>query len=267
VIRVWSAYACNNSAAYRLVARFADAAAAREVSAELGEFFEAQAALEGQRGARGALWTMARNYGFDWTDGGAGDVSEGPHVVAEDRTVIVHHAYCLGLGPGVPAYIEDRAGKVELVTARDLHVSVLFRAAPGVDPRLDAELAAVFEQLGADSVAWKPPWARIRTSGRAAGFRDGGTVGLLFPCDPADLAGFKQWLAGHELASAVIGIEEAGDRVLFATVAAARCTACEGPLDYLDPRLHDIESPQLVCTPCGGLYDLATFAVRDREPG
>jgi hypothetical protein len=23
--------------------------------------------------------------------------------------------------------------------------------------------------------------------------------------------------------------------------------------------LHDIEAPQLVCRPCGGLYDLSTF--------
>ncbi len=31
--------------------------------------------------------------------------------------------------------------------------------------------------------------------------------------------------------------------------------AREEPLDSL----HDIESPQLVCKPCGGLYDLEAF--------
>jgi hypothetical protein len=28
---------------------------------------------------------------------------------------------------------------------------------------------------------------------------------------------------------------------------------------YLDPRIHDIETAQLMCKPCGGLYDVAPF--------
>lgn len=26
-----------------------------------------------------------------------------------------------------------------------------------------------------------------------------------------------------------------------------------------DPRIHDIDTPQLVCKPCGGLYEVSTF--------
>ena len=37
------------------------------------------------------------------------------------------------------------------------------------------------------------------------------------------------------------------------------CRSCDGGLDYLDPRLHDIAAPQLVCRPCSGFYDVAAL--------
>jgi len=84
---------------------------------------------------------------------------------------------------------------------------------------------------------------------------------LWFSLSPADLPAFQHWLAQHGVKEASLRWCEPTDEALFLAIAKARCTACARPLEYLDPRLHDIETPQLVCTSCGGFYDLATFLV------
>lgn len=267
-IKIWRAFSCNNSSSFRLVARFADTATARATAAELLEFFEAQAARDaapgGYRDDDGALTTLARTYGFDWQGDGAGRDDDGPHVCVEGEVLVVYHAYCLGLGPGVPAFLTDRGAQVEAQRASlELQMSLLLRAAPGVDPRLDEDLAMLFAQLPDENGEVRPlraPWSSaIHSSGRFLCYRDAGTVGLWVPVDPEDLHAVKAWLARHGIEDAVLRIEEPGDQLLFETLVAARCTACNGSLEYLDPRLHDIEMPQLVCTPCGGFYDLAAF--------
>jgi len=264
VIKVWQSFSCNNSSSYRLVARFADAATAKETAAELAEFFEAQENTGSHRYQDAALTVLARNYGFDWQDGGAGEM--GPQVFVEGEALIVHYDYGLGLGPGVPAYLADRgATRIDKASATDPHLSVLFHAVPGVDPRLDHDLASVFAQAVDDmrvAAPFKAPWVKYPAYGSTALFRDAGSVGMYFPIDPNDIAAFKTWLAGHGIERALIQIEEPVDELLFLALAAARCTACEGVLEYLDPRLHDIETPQLVCKPCGGLYELSAFYTR-----
>lgn len=258
MIKIWQSYASNNSTSYRLVARFADAAAAREIAAELTEFFDAQEKQGSHRYEDAALTTLARNYGFDWVDSGAG--SEGPQAIAEGEALIVYYPYCLGIGPGVPAFLADRnAATIERESSAHLRISALFRAVPGVDPRLDDELAAIFVQPVAQRTALKAPWVKRAAFGRWAFFRDAGTVGMHFPIAPSDIARFKTWLADHDIENVVISVEHAADEDLFLALAKARCTACDGVLEYLDPRLHDIESPQLACKPCGGLYELSTF--------
>jgi uncharacterized protein YbaR (Trm112 family) len=262
-IRIWHSYSCNNSSSYRLVARFADAATAAETAAELDEFFEAQAKLGDHRYRSGALSTLSRTYGFDWQDGGAG--SDGPHVCAEGEVLVVWHSYCLGLGPGLHAYLRDRGSLTnnQRAGSTDVQMSMLFRSVPGADPRLDAELEMLFAQMTNENRNVNPlraPWSSaIESRGRLTCFRDAGTVGLQFPVDPEDLPAVKAWLVKHGI-EAVTRLEEAADEQLFEILAAARCTACHGLLEYLDPRLHDIETQQLVCKPCGGLYDLSTFA-------
>lgn len=259
MIRLWRSYSCNNSSSYRLIARFADATTANETAAELAEFFAANA--DTRRYDDAALSTLSRNYGFDWQDGGAGE--QGPEVFVEGEVLIVHYAYGLGLGPGVPAYLADR-GAVEIgrESTGNLRISALFHAVPGVDPQLDEALATIFAQPVENRRPMKAPWVKRNAIGRTAFFRDAGTVGMYFPIDPEDIARFKQWLAEHAIERVVIQIDPTIDEDLFLALARARCTACEGVLEYLDPRLHDIEVAQLVCKPCGGLYDLAAFLER-----
>jgi hypothetical protein len=255
VIRIWQAFSCNNSAAYRLIARFDDADTARATATELAEYFAAREKLADQPGA---LATLARTYGFDWRDGAA--AYGGPELLVEDTTLVVYHPYCLGLGPGIPAYLADRGARAEDESEHGLQLSVLFRAAPGANPQLDEELAAMFAQpldVGRAVKLFNGPWVKNPAAGRVVFVRDAGTVAMWVPCDPHDVGKLKTWLAGHGIERSVIRIEERGDEDLFLALAKARCTACTGSLEYLDPGLHDIETPQLVCRPCGGLYDLS----------
>jgi hypothetical protein len=256
MIKIWRSFSCNNSTSSRLIGRFTDPALAQATRGELATLF---ADLEDRNNS--ALQAMARIYGFDWADGGYGET--GPQVFVDEAVLIVHLDYGLGLGPGVPAYLGERGAQVEPESSADIQVSLLFRAAPGVDPRLDEELAVIATQL-ADRPngvvdAFRAPWVREQAGGKLAYFRDAGTVGLFFPIAASDLVQLRAWLAAHAIENPVVRIEELADQALFDALAAARCAACDGALEYLDPRLHDIDSAQLVCRPCGGLYELSTF--------
>ncbi len=255
MIRIWNSYSCNNSSSYRLVARFADPAKATAIAAELAELLSGLD--DGDR--HSSLQAMARLYGSDWADGGWGSEEDGPHVVVDDALLVVHHDYCLGLGPGIPAYLTEQGATVEQEACADLHASLWFR--PSSDPRVVEELdALIAQEIDAEGSVetFRAPWVHQHTRGTLAWFRDPGSIGLWFPIDARDLVHLRAWLADRGI-EPILQLEHPEDRSLFTTLARARCTACDGPLEYLDPRLHDIEAPQLVCKPCGGLYDLAAF--------
>jgi hypothetical protein len=266
-IRIWQSYSCNNSGSFRLIARFVDAAAAREAAAQLTATFATFAEELGHgNGENSLLSALARSFDLAWDDEGWGGAEDGPFVFAEGQHVFVHHHYCLGLGPGVPAFLAARgANKVDDETWADVAMSVLFRA-PAGNARLDSDLAVVFAQphdtTNYKGPAFRGPWSTIESRGRAACFRDAGTIGLYFPVGATQIATVKAWLEGHGIDAAAIRFDEPADEQLFAALATARCTACQGALEYLDPRLHDIEIPQLVCRPCGGLYDVSVFLPR-----
>lgn len=260
-VRIWQAFSCNNSSSYRLIGRFPDAATAKaaadELRAELARLDEPS-----EDGRSASLQYLAETYGLAWEDEGYGGPEDGPHVALEGELVFVHHRYCLGLGPGVPAFLAERGAQVEPESPLGLHVSVLF-AAPRDDARFEAELAALLAQPR-DSTSWKQPplhvpWSELACRGRLACFRDTETVGLYLPVDPSELPALRAWLEGFGVERVALRVEEPGDAALFETLAKARCTACHGPVEYLDPRLHDIETPQVVCRPCGGLYELEAF--------
>jgi hypothetical protein len=105
----------------------------------------------------------------------------------------------------------------------------------------------------------KPPWGGPTSMAEAVCVRDPGAIGMAFWIRPDQVHAFKAWLAGFGVTNAVMRLEDREDFELFSALAAARCGSCNGVLQYLDPRLHDIDAPQLLCGPCGGLYDLAAF--------
>lgn len=276
-IRVWRSFSCNNSSSYRLIARFRDPAVAAEAAEELRAFFEAHAQEmdavmeqgdfpdENPETAR----ALAAKYGFSWGDvltwGDEMLAGDEPSIATEDGVLVVYHTYCGGFGDGIPAYLRARGAEVGEEDRSPPTVSVLFSSTPGADPELDAQLAEMFAQIDGESRDVEPfeaPWkTRWKSYGTAAFFRDAKTVGLYFPIAPTDLPAFREWLAAHGIERPSIRLCELADEARFVTIAAARCTACHGPLEYLDPRIHDIEHPQLACrTPCGALYELAAFA-------
>ena len=260
MIRIWQQYSCNNSGSYRLVARFESAAAAYAAGDALRQLL-AKHAAEDVEDRRSGFEGLARQYGFDWEDDGYGGPAEGPHVIVDNETLIVFHAYCTGLGPGFPAFLGERNATVGKESWDEIHVSVLFTTAP--DPRLSEELDAFRARAAKaeDNIVERldVPWTRTPVRGKLAMFRDAGTTGLFFPIDPRDLAYLRLWLAERGVDHPIVSIEADPDRELFLALSRARCTACGGAVEYLDPRLHDIETPQLVCRPCGGFYDLETF--------
>jgi hypothetical protein len=204
---------------------------------------------------------LAQLYGFAWEDEGWGSEEDGPHVVTDEATLMVHHDYCLGLGPGVPAYLAEQGAQTDPQSTQDIHVAVLFR--PPADPRIDDELAALFTQpVDAEQRLvenFRAPWVKQHTMGKVAWYRDPNVVALFFPIDARDFVQLRAWFGERGIEQPVVRIEAYDDQQLLQRLHAARCTACDGPLEYLDPGLHDIESPQLVCKPCGGLYDLTAF--------
>jgi hypothetical protein len=278
-VRVWQAYSCNNSSNYRLIARFADAETAKDVARELTAFLSAHATELDDRGDYSeepsqAQRDLAAKYGFavsepmHWGD----DVLGGnePDVIVHDKVLIVHHNYCGGgFGEGIPAYLAARGARTEPESSSDLSVAVLFRYTPGANPQLDTELAEMFSELelgnpneyGEVSVdRVRGAWAGDYESyGNIAFFRDRGAVGLAFPLDPRDLENVTAWLAERGVENPSLQIDVPGVSRTFAAIARARCKSCDGRLDYLDPRIHDIEARQFVCKPCGGLYELAVF--------
>jgi len=253
VIKIWSSYSCNNSTSYRLIARFANHATATTIAAELLGLM-AELRTESDSG----IQAMSRVYGFDWEDEGYGGEQDGPFATVDEEVVIVHLEYGDGLGPGVPAYLAERGGQVERQRSLDVHVSVLVRA----DSQLDEALTAVAARpaTGAGKFTeFTAPWIEHHARGEFASYRDAGVIWLWFPSDARDLARLRGWLSGHGIENPVIQLDRHEDHALFTALGFARCTACDGALEYLDPRLHDIESPQLVCRACGGLYELAAF--------
>lgn len=45
----------------------------------------------------------------------------------------------------------------------------------------------------------------------------------------------------------------------FEALAKAHSHACGGTLEYQHPGMHDLETPQLLCRPCGGFYEVAAL--------
>ncbi len=265
-IKIWQSFSCNNSSSYRLVARFAEPMVAAETEAELRVFVVEHAkeiaATVNRTDESYVGLELADKYGLDPDElamFGVGEISD-IEVAVIDDVVVAYHDYSLGFGEAFRGYLRARGAATVATNAGSMvELSVLFDHRQYLSVKLTHQLDALIAQnTRSTKVPFVVPWRLTGHLGRAVVFRDAGTVGMFFYITPDELPAFRTWLTEHGIVASM-RLCEPTDYALFESLSKARCTACGRLLQYLDPRIHDIETPQLACTPCGGLYDLSTF--------
>ncbi len=101
-IRIWDAYASNNSGSYTIVGAFDTVKDAQEVASLLAPLLNEQTAwFKGEQPRPSPLERFAQSQGLRWES--EGDLwpeyggKDSPEVVAVDRYVMVHHDYTVSL--------------------------------------------------------------------------------------------------------------------------------------------------------------------------
>lgn len=281
-IKIWQSYSCNNSSSYRLVARFADHATAQAAATELDAFFKAYAVeLDAVVEANDYTWpdkwppgavAFANEHGFalprdllGWGDSGL--TNDEPEVLAEDDVLLVYHSYCGGFGKSVPAYLEVR-GATEVTEETAPPIATILFSYAGGNEKLDGELEQLFAQVDEESRDVDPlvtPWKGPDCYGTAAFYRDAKTVGMVIPLVPAALPSIRAWLAEHGIINPSIRLCEPADEEKLVALAGSNCGACAGALELWHPRLRDVETEQMACISCGGMYEIATLVEAKRR--
>jgi len=285
-IRVWRSYSCNNSSAYRMVARFLTEDLAKEAAADLLAFFAEATPLMERRPKKGsmpktthfpatdAMDRLATEHGFDWsqllTEGIYDDELE---VITEGTTLVAYHPYCLGLGKELGSYFRARGGEDIASRAGAPQLSVRFRLPEdaGEAQRVRDELTTLFAQAAEHPYvrAWpiKPPWVvddeASAASEQTAFFCDGELVAFHLPFVPNQLPPLKEYLHERNARDMSLTLCKLSDLSLFKAIASARCPHCaqgDTPtLRYLHHTEHGLENDQLACRTCGGMFDLSLF--------
>jgi ribosomal protein L7/L12 len=166
-IRLFTAFASNNSGSYTIVGSFRDAATAAEVARVVQEACDTHHAWheEHQYQAEGEspLDALAKREGLRADKPGREDdwpaaYGSPPTAIASDRQVIVHVPYTVTMPPIFGALFYARGGRVEAEldhTHDDLAVEVGYRARdlPWNDPREAEVLTAFEERVGAELAA------------------------------------------------------------------------------------------------------------------
>jgi hypothetical protein len=130
-VRVWNAYASNNSGSYTIVGLLPSTEIAERTAAELRAMIEAHTAwleqAEGKevREGKGALMgsplaAFCREHELEWGVGQP-DWDEWPHVADDnnpdvfvvERQIFVHHGYCTGLPAAFGELFYKRGGRVQ----------------------------------------------------------------------------------------------------------------------------------------------------------
>jgi hypothetical protein len=285
-IEIWRSFACNNSSSFRLVARFDDPKVAADVEKELTEFF-AQHAREFDEGIDDpdfrfdrplpAAVALGKKYGIKWKDalhfGDMQQIGDEPGLAVLENVLVVYHSYCGGFGKDVPTYVKKRGGKLDAEGARAWamttpEVTVVFKKPPG---RIDKTLAPFFEPPAPKKKERVPPWSKRRYNAgdeyRRALFSDGKTVAFHWPLDPIDIAPLREWLTKNGVRSPIIELCEDASFDKIDKLKRASCDACGArPLEYLNAKLHNLESDQAACPKCGGMFDLAALVPPPSEP-
>lgn len=167
-IRVWNAFASNNSGSYTIVGVFEDEATAAGVARELGPIFAAQTAWARDGKGPSPLEEYAAALSLPWKEEyecwpryGGKDV---PDVVAVDTHVLVHHEYTATLprlighlfyarGGRVKSELDHSHGKlVTVIEAWWLHTPELKPRIPELGARALAALQAPLAEHGDPAV-------------------------------------------------------------------------------------------------------------------
>jgi hypothetical protein len=197
-VRIWNAYASNNSGSYTIVGWLPSEEVAREVAEKLTAMIEAHTAwYEGELnqgdGSGSPLALFCRDHGLDWSpgDGWHDDWPEHsddnrPRVAVIGKQVIVHHEYTVSLPAAIGAFFYKRGGRVQSEENHAHHPIVAIasfwwgwteaqRAQGEIElPRLLAALTAPDGVLmQGTSPMWPAAW-------RAGGYEFPLTVGVVF---------------------------------------------------------------------------------------
>lgn len=161
-IRIWNAFASNNSGSYTIVGTFSSATLAADVALELTKLVEAQDLwLEeygGFKSARGRspLSKFAEEHGLsardnagtgdDWPMGGIG-----PQAFSVSHQVFLHHDYTLTLPSLFGQYFYSMGGRVthEIDHAHHPIVGIFELSVPWQEKEKDEKVAAVIKDLTA----------------------------------------------------------------------------------------------------------------------
>jgi hypothetical protein len=264
-VKVWSAFASNNSSQYRLVARFADEAKTAKVAELL------HALLGSMPSVHPSDERLSADAGFDWDEFFPYGQEDDPTVAVDRDVVALYHSYCLGFPPELTRWFEAQgATQVEKQEPAALQASVVFDApgSPELEPVtvLFSDLMAKQAVLAKAKNLWKHPPMKLPWSeeshwlGKAAYYADGAVVMLHFPVTPASLTAARAWLADRGVTAPVIRLCEYADEQKFRAMWAARCTGCgsDAVLRYLAPARWGVDVEQLACRDCGAMFTLAS---------
>lgn len=200
-IRVWNAYASNNSGSYTIVGSLPSAEVAEEVAAEFKAVIDAQTAWFDERtdlgdGSNSPLAAFCRAHGLTWETGRGGyddwpqhSADNRPRVAVIGRQVVVHHEYTVSLPPTFGEFFYKRGGRVDHEEVHAHHpmvATITFWWAWTEEGRAKArgEIPRIVEALTADdgifatlSSAWWPAaWHGDADDWHAAPL----TVGIVF---------------------------------------------------------------------------------------
>jgi hypothetical protein len=124
-IRVWNAYASNNSGSYTIVGRLPSAEVAQRTAEELRALMDAQTiwrdAWDGETSVdESPLAHFCRTHALSWSEGRGGwddwpehSPDNRPRVEVSGTQIIVHHEYTVGLPPTFGELFYKQGGRVE----------------------------------------------------------------------------------------------------------------------------------------------------------
>ena len=119
-IRVWNAFASNNSGSYTIVGRFVSEEAARAVARELAPIMAAHTAwyhAEGEKAKVSPLEEYAKSVGLPWTDADQWwpeySSDNTPRMAVAGQQLVLHHEYTVGLPRFFGHYFYSKGGVVE----------------------------------------------------------------------------------------------------------------------------------------------------------